>query len=186
MNTVVTSREAILKKSQEILLRDGYAALSIRAVAAACRVSVGSIYNYFDSKADLLGATIEEIWGEIFHHSQPPVILWDTQKYISWMYECLEYGNQRFPGFFAFHSLGFLGDEKLNGKKRMYQTWQHILSGLRHALEHDPKIRPNAFDSNFTPEKYARMIFSVFLSDTMMQKEYDPEIILEVIRRTLY
>ena len=45
MNTVVTSREDILKASRELIQRQGWQGLSIRAVAAACGVSVGSIYN---------------------------------------------------------------------------------------------------------------------------------------------
>lgn len=61
MNTVVTSREDILKASRELIQRQGWQGLSIRAVAAACGVSVGSIYNYFDSKADLVGAAVESV-----------------------------------------------------------------------------------------------------------------------------
>ena len=62
MNTVVTSREAILDVSRELVKRQGQEAVSIRTVAAACGVSVGSIYNYFESKADLVAATVESVW----------------------------------------------------------------------------------------------------------------------------
>lgn len=62
MNTVVTSKEEILKNSRVLIQQQGWSAVSIRSVAAACGVSVGSIYNYFDSKADLMGATIESVW----------------------------------------------------------------------------------------------------------------------------
>ena len=54
MNTVVTSKEEILKTSRELIRQQGWSAVSIRSVAAACGVSVGSIYNYFESKADLM------------------------------------------------------------------------------------------------------------------------------------
>ena len=47
MNTVVTSREEILRASRELIRRNGWAAVNMRSVAAACGVSVGSIYNYF-------------------------------------------------------------------------------------------------------------------------------------------
>lgn len=66
MNTVVTSKEEILKTSREQIQAQGWSAVSIRAVAAACGVSVGSIYNYFDSKAALVGATVESVWCEFF------------------------------------------------------------------------------------------------------------------------
>ena len=66
MNTVVTSKEQILQTSRELIRQQGWSTVSIRSVAAACGVSVGSIYNYFDSKAELVGATVESVWCEIF------------------------------------------------------------------------------------------------------------------------
>ena len=65
MNTIVTSREEILKASRELIRQEGWSAISIRSVAAACGVSVGSIYNYFDSKTELVSATVESVWEKI-------------------------------------------------------------------------------------------------------------------------
>ena len=45
MNTVVTSKEQILQTSRELIRQQGWSTVSIRSVAAACGVSVGSIYN---------------------------------------------------------------------------------------------------------------------------------------------
>ena len=70
MNTIVTSKEDILKNSRELIREKGWAAVSIRSVASACGVSVGSIYNYYDSKAELISATVESVWCEIFHRHQ--------------------------------------------------------------------------------------------------------------------
>ena len=56
MNTVVTSRQALLAASRTVARRQGLGGLSIRAVAAEARVSVGSVYNYISGKTD--GVTI--------------------------------------------------------------------------------------------------------------------------------
>ena len=56
MNKVVTSKDEILHRSRELIRKRGLSAISIRSVAAACGVSVGSVYNYFDSKAALVSA----------------------------------------------------------------------------------------------------------------------------------
>ena len=56
MNTVVTSREAILEECRKIVMEQGISAVNMRSVAAACGVAVGSIYNYFPSKTDLISA----------------------------------------------------------------------------------------------------------------------------------
>ena len=58
MNTIVTSKQEILKTSRELIQQQGWSAISIRSVASACGVSVGSIYNYFDSKASRCSSTI--------------------------------------------------------------------------------------------------------------------------------
>ena len=50
MNLTATSKEDILKASRALIQQNGWAAVNIRAVAAACGVSVGCIYNYFASK----------------------------------------------------------------------------------------------------------------------------------------
>lgn len=86
MNTVVTSKEQILKASRELIQRQGWSAVNIRSVAAACGVSVGSIYNYFDSKAALVGAAVESVWCEIFHRPEDGEVFQNTLACVTWMY----------------------------------------------------------------------------------------------------
>ena len=105
MNTIVTSKEEILKNSRELIREKGWAAVSIRSVASACRVSVGSIYNYYDSKAELISATVESVWCEIFHRPQDEAVFQDVQTCVKWMYERMAYGYEQYPGFFTLHSL---------------------------------------------------------------------------------
>lgn len=185
MNTIVTSKEEILKISRELIRREGWSAISIRSVAAACGVSVGSIYNYFDSKAALMGATVESVWCEIFHRPEDGAVFQDTQACITWLYGRMEYGCNEYPGFFTLHSLGFLGEDKSDGKRRMQQTWQHILEGLCSVLRRDRKVRPDAFTAAFTAEKFADLLFSLMLS-ALLRQDYDPAPVLEIVRRTLY
>ena len=86
MNTVVTSKDEILRASRELIRQQGWSAVSIRSVAAACGVSVGSIYNYFGSKSDLIGATVESVWCEIFHRPEDDAVFHDVQECITWIY----------------------------------------------------------------------------------------------------
>ncbi len=185
MNTVVTSREKILQTSRELIQQQGWSAVSIRSVATACGVSVGSIYNYFDSKTELIGATVESVWCEIFHRPEDATVFEDIQVCITWIYDRMAYGCKQYPGFFTLHSLGFLREEKSDGKRRMQQTWQHILNGLCSVLKKDTKIRSDAFTEDFTPEKFADVLFSLMLS-ALLRQDYDPSAVLEIIRRTLY
>ena len=185
MNTVVTSKEDILKTSRELIQQKGLPAINIRSVAAACGVSVGSIYNYFDSKAALVGAAVESIWHEIFHRPNDGTVFQDTQACITWMYQQMAYGCKQYPGFFSLHSLGFIQEDKSDGQQRMEQTWQHILDGLCSVLKQDTRIRANAFTEQFSAEKFADVLFSLMLS-ALLRQDYDPTAVLEIVRRTLY
>jgi AcrR family transcriptional regulator len=54
------SRRRILKAALRLFAAHGYAGTSIRMIAESAGISVGLLYNYFPSKADLLGALFEE------------------------------------------------------------------------------------------------------------------------------
>ena len=185
MNHLATSKEDILAASRELIKENGWTAISIRAVASRCSVSAGTIYNYYESKADLLGDTIESIWREIFFHPEDEQVFQDIAACISWIYKRLEYGNEQFPGFFSLHSFGFMKDEKTDGKKKMLQTWGHILNGLCDILKNDPKIRPDVFDQQFTEKQFADILFS-FILVSMIRQDYNPSSILMLINKTLY
>lgn len=62
MNTTVTSKEEILRISREFVQAEGWKSINIRAIAKACNISIGSIYNYFHNKSDLIAATVESVW----------------------------------------------------------------------------------------------------------------------------
>ena len=55
---MATSKEEILKTSRVLIQQNGWEAVNIRAVAAACGVSVGCIYNYFGSNCLRRGAVV--------------------------------------------------------------------------------------------------------------------------------
>ena len=109
----------------------------------------------------------------------------DTQTCIVWMYRQIEQGCKQYPGFFTLHSLGFMHEDKTDGKQKMQQTWQHILDKLNAVLKRDTKIRTDAFTEQFTAERFADVLFSLMLS-ALLRQDYDPTTLLEIIRRTLY
>ena len=185
MNTVVTSREAILGASRDLIRKQGWKAVNIRTIARECNICTGSIYNYFDSKSDLMASTVESVWCEIFHRPEDGAVFQDTQDCITWMYGQMEYGCKQYPGFFTLHSLGFMQEDKSDGRRKMQQTWQHILNELCAVLKRDVRIRADAFTEQFTAERFADVVFSLMLS-ALLRQDYDPAAVLEIVRRTVY
>ena len=182
MNKVVTSREDILEKSREIVLQDGLQALNIRDVAKLCNVSIGSIYNYFQSKTELSVATVESIWISVFHGGERKNFA-DTVSCIEWIFESLRKGDEEYPGFFTMHA-GLHGDGNIAGKDVMRKSIGHIQSGICEVIRNDRTIRKDAFNEDFTPEKFCEVIFALIMS-AMQKQDFDPYMAVEITKRCL-
>lgn len=185
LSTVVTSKEKILSASKRLVKERGWAGVSIRSVAAACGISIGSVYTYYDSKTSLVSDTVESIWREIFHQSDDGEAFKDVQSCVIWMYDRMRRGSMAYPGFLTLHSAGFMHEAQPDGKLRMQKTWLHIADGFKTVIRHDPSVRPGAFTERFTVEQFANVLLSLMLS-AMLRGDYDPAPVLEIVRRTLY
>ena len=63
MPKIITDlQKDILAEARGILFSQGYEALAMRRVAAACHVAVGTVYNYFPSKDMLVAQVILADW----------------------------------------------------------------------------------------------------------------------------
>lgn len=53
----------LIEEAKKQIEKDGYSAMTIRSVAKACGVGVGTVYNYFPSKEVLIATHLLEDWG---------------------------------------------------------------------------------------------------------------------------
>ena len=185
MNTAVTSKEEILRVSRDFIQRQGWESINIRTIAKECNISVGSIYNYFQNKTDLITATVESVWHDIFHFPENTAAFDSFVECVEWAFESMKKGEERYPGFFAFHSMLFMKEEKGNGQQLMAESWYHIREGLYQVLMHDKNVCMNTFDNDFTPHKFVEIIFSLILA-AIIRHDYDCSGITGMIRRTIY
>ena len=70
MNTVITSKEAIMQVCRRIVAEKSLTALNMRLVADECHIALGTLYNYYADKDELVLATVESILRDIFHADQ--------------------------------------------------------------------------------------------------------------------
>ena len=55
-------REKLLEEARRQVMEQGYSTMTIRSVASACGVGVGTVYNYFPSKDMLVASFMLEDW----------------------------------------------------------------------------------------------------------------------------
>ena len=59
---IANIREKLLEEAKKQVMEQGYASMTIRSVAGACGVGVGTVYNYFASKDMLVASFMLEDW----------------------------------------------------------------------------------------------------------------------------
>ena len=184
VNTVVTSKEAIMKTCRDMVSERGLSALDMRSVAKACHVALGSLYNYFPSKDALVTATIESVWQDIFHMEQcceqKPF-----PEYVRWIFDSVRQGTREYPHFFTAHSISVASSAKEQARKTMEQYFFHMKAGMAQSLRADPAVRRDAFSASFSESDLIDFVLSNLLT-LLARQEDDCEVLLEVIRRVLY
>ncbi len=55
-------KEKLIEQAKKQVLENGYSATSIRSVARACGIAIGTVYNYFPSKDMMIASFMSEDW----------------------------------------------------------------------------------------------------------------------------
>ena len=67
---IVNAREQLLSEAKKQILERGYKDTTIRSVAGACGIGIGTVYNYFKSKEMLIATFVYENWKKYLENMQ--------------------------------------------------------------------------------------------------------------------
>ncbi len=185
MNKTITSREIILAASKELVKESGMLSLNIRDVAKKCDISVGSVYNYFPSKDDLSIATVEAIWMEILGVEGVSCTCSDFQVGVKHFFESVLKGSKDYSFFLDVHAMNLMDASKSKGREVMNRFFGSVMRGFIDILDKDPKVRPDAFNEDFTKEAFVGFVFSNIIS-MVMNRRTSCAFLLKIIDRTIY
>ncbi|WP_312643845.1 TetR/AcrR family transcriptional regulator [Hydrogenoanaerobacterium sp.] len=185
MNNVITSKEAILSAARQIAAEKGLPALNMRTVAAACGIAVGSVYNYFPSKTDLVIATIEDVWKSIFHKQAKGDTVRSFIDEVQWLSDRIRTGTEEYPSFFTVHAMGVAQADRKKGRIVMNEYFVHMKAGLLQSLQADSNVRSGVFTSDFTQEDFVSFVFSNLITSFATNAK-SCSTLFQVVRRILY
>ena len=184
MNPGATSKAAIMQVCRRIAAQEGLSALSMRTVARACGVALGTLYNYYADKDALLIATVESIWQEIFHTDAGSLTARPFPEQVASLFECVRRGTQRYPGFLGAHSMVIAGARRGEARRAMEACFAHMKAGLLAGLAADPAVNPAAFSDAFTQSDLVDFALDHLLL-LLMKGEEDCAPLTEMLRRAI-
>lgn len=148
MNHRVTSKDIILEKALFIAKKEGVDKLSIRKLATACDIAVGSVYNYYPDKEALVTAIAETFWNNIFsdqdklyHHGM------SFTQFLEWYYSYLYAKMTPYDSSWV---------KELEGKIPQEAT----VNLLMEILKADTKVKPSIWNMEFQPDNFCEYVFT--------------------------
>lgn len=183
MNLVVTSKEEIMRVCRKIVSERGISALNMRVVAKECGIALGTLYNYYSDKDDLLIATIESVWKNIFGMYHGCENNMSFADFVADIFYRMREGLKEYPNFFMAHSISIANSQK--AKAIMENCFGHIRSALSECLKSDVNVKENAFSDTFTQSDFTKFVLNNIIL-LFAQGKTDCSALVEIIRRTIY
>lgn len=185
MNTGITSKETILLVCRSIVASRGLSAVTMRSVADECHIALGTLYNYYANKDELLLAIVEDIWKDIFHMNHQYLADFSFPKYIEHIWECVQKGVEDYPGFFTAHSISIANSGREKAKSTMKYCFDHIKENMLDVLQADSKVSEEAFSTSFEKSAFIDFVLDNILL-LLVQEKTNCEVLKEIIQRTIY
>ena len=185
MNTVVTSKEAIMAVCRQLVAEKGLMAVNMRMVAKECDIALGTLYNYYSDKNELLIATVESVWKDIFHMGNEYKQFFSFPDYLQHIFSCVQNGAAQYPDFFNAHSVSIAKSKQEKAKDMMEKYFEHIREKLIVVLHSDLEVDFSVFSETFTESDFIDFVMNNILL-LLMDKKENCTTLVELVRRVIY
>ncbi len=202
-NRPVVSKEQILDAAYDIATTQGLGALSIRAVAAACGVAVGTVYNSYPTKSELVNDVVGRFWqralsgcmgaeggvagdaGDFGARDASASSCDDFVVFCRRLSGEMSRALEEFRADFL-DGLTALGSYDLAGaRRREAASFAHVRRGLQVALERDPAICREKLVGALAPDRVCDLVWETMVDAARHKKPLD-ETLFALLRDALY
>ena len=185
MNVVVTSKEAIMEVCRQIVADRGLSALNMRTVAKECNIALGTLYNYFSDKNELLIATVESVWRDIFRIDRSCRSVLSFTDYVVRIYERVQSGAGQYPGFLTAHSVSIAKIGKGEAKSIMQRYFEQMKKEMLEILHGDRTVTQGAFSEEFTESDFIDFVLENLML-ILVEKKEKLSAFIEILSRIIY
>lgn len=185
--SVITSEE-ILEQAYQLACEQGLRSLSIRSIAAACDVSVGTVYNSYASKTELINDVVGMFWQRAFSETMKTLAAHEGNDFISFceaLSQSLKSALKEFRKDFLSDLSALSESDRLSAQKREQQSFIHARAGIKQVLLGDPRIKQDQLTGALTPDALAALIWETLIDSARDDMDYD-KTLLELLRAALY
>lgn len=178
-------KELILSQAKSLAEQDGLSKLNMRKLATACDISLGTIYNYYPTKTDVMMAVIESFWDECFHsfyRNYNPELNFFEQ--LRCFYFCILDYLEHFKTNWLNDLTSLSSSERSLGKEKEKEYMRHFHQSLERLLEQ----HQNEFDcdrfNQLNKDQLIKFIVNNLMS-MLRQQDHDYQFFDLVLHRLL-
>lgn len=185
LGIVENPKELILSTASLIAHEEGLASINMRSIARKCDIGLGTIYNYFPTKLDLVNAVIQNFWDECFkefHHAFDPHLDFFKQLEVLYFY-ILNYLSQIEDTYLK--DLSTLFDFYQNKDKlKELPYMEHFIQVLDELVEINHNFFNESFYSILGKQNLTKFIFSNFIT-MLINNDSDYEYFNTILKHIL-
>lgn len=181
----VIDKDKLVDQAYSIAAREGISALSVRKLAAACGIAVGSVYMYFPTKADLTAAVFTRFFGQALFEECCKVDGRESfTDYVRKLRGALGAALEEMDvdWFAEMRRLPRSEHEALEAARGPMLA--HMERGLQHVLEGDPAVVRSRLVGALSPEKLCLFILRTIF--TSLMEGSDCESLFALLDTSLY
>ena len=174
-------RQCLLDCARRIECTEGTDALNIRKLASEANIAVGTVYNYFESKQEVLLAMTEEYWFEALREMQGTI---NAERFSDQIRQIYAFLASKLNDCAKMLMMSLREDAE-SGRARMASMQNTVGRAMVQRLESDKSIRKNVWNERFTKETFVTFVMDNMLI-SLRQSQDNVEFLVELIERILY
>lgn len=181
----VIDKDKLIDQAYSIAAREGISALSVRKLAAACGIAVGSVYMYFPTKADLTAAVFTRFFGQALFEECCKVDGRESftdyvRKLRGTLGEAL--AQMGVDWFAEMRRLPRSEHEALEAARSPMLA--HMEQGLQYVLDVDPAVVRSRLVGALSPEKLCPFVLGTIFNSLMEGTDCEP--LFALLNTSLY